>query len=469
MPELAEVRFKENYKVTVHRRFAEATFDTPLSVYEQRILFAALSNIEPPEFKKDENNNFVLDENGNKIILNYLSEFPVFEMRLKEFGELIGLKEIDYRHIKKIMRDFKKKGLEIHRLDRPENEIHEKDYRGINFLLESEYLHNEGIVRLEFSPKLLPYVANLEREFVSVPLNVITSFTSKYSTKLYFLMQQWSNFRQKEIEIDELKALMGVPYETKYESGKPKKIFKLDLYANFKNRALLPAVNEINKYSSLKIGFEEIKKGKRVGKIKFLIGQEENKKMPKQVSNINSVKKSITIHEYLGREVFDGFGFQTMFFKNIAKSLEAVPNLDANRNLEHKVYSALTDLKEYFKRHSNLNEGFLITSIREMVEFYNEHGNFSFQNGFVRTEISPEWHSNFETIKNSRLEIEQNQPFTVLRKESMPEPEVPSSKSPEAPSEDNQSAMEEEKQRILKEMELKKAKIRLESKYRKKD
>ena len=469
MPELAEVRFKENYKVTVHRRFAEAIFDTPLSVYEQRILYAALSNIEPPEFKKDENDNFVLDENGNKIILNYLSEFPIFEMRLKEFGELIDLKEIDYRHIKKIMRDFKKKGLEIHRLDRPENEINEKDYRGINFLLESEYLHNEGIVRLEFSPKLLPYVANLEREFVSVPLNVITSFTSKYSTKLYFLLQQWSNFKLKEIEVDELKALMGVSYETKYESGKPKKIFKLDLYANFKNRALLPAVNEINKFSSLNIGFEEVKKGKRVGKIKFLIGREENKKSPKQGSFVNPQKKSISLHEYLAREVFDGFGFQTMFFKNTAKSLEDVSNLDADRDLELKVYSALTDLKEYFKRHNNLNEGFLIKSIRDMVEVFNEHGNFSFQNGFVRTEISPEWSTNFETIKKSRLEFEQNQPFTVIRKEPLPKPEITDSNTLEAPSEDNKSNLEEEKQRILQQIELKKAKLKLESKYSKKD
>lgn len=469
MPELAEVRFKENYKVTVHRRFAEATFDTPLSVYEQRILYAALSNIEPPEFEKDENNNFVLDENGDKIIVNYLSEFPIFEMRLKEFGELIGLKEIDYRHIKKIMRDFKKKGLEIHRLDRPENEIHEKDYRGINFLLESEYLHNEGIVRLEFSPKLLPYVANLKGEFVSVPLNVITSFTSKYSTKLYFLLQQWSNFKLKEIEVDELKALMGVPYETKYESGKPKKIFKLDIYANFKNRALLPAINEINKFSTLNIGFEEVKKGKRVGKIKFFIGREENTKLPKQGSFVNPQKKSISLHEYLAREVFDGFNFQTMFFKNTAKSLEGVPNLDSDRDLELKVYSALTDLKEYFKRHNHLNEGFLIKSIREMVVAFNEQGNFSFQNGFVRTEITPEWSDKFETIKNLRLEFEQNQSFTVLRKEPLPKPEITGSNAPEAPSEDDARDFEKEKQKLLEDMKLKKAKLKLESKYGKKD
>jgi len=210
MPELAEVRLRENYRVTVHRRFAEAIFDTPLSIYEQRILYTVLSNIEPPAFKKDENNEFVLDENGNKIITNYISELPVFEMKLKEFGELIGLREIEYRFVRKIMKDFKKKGLEIHRLERPDHEINEKDYRGINLLIESEYLHQQGTVRLEFSPKLLPYVANLVGEFVSVPLSVITSFSSKYSTKLYFLMQQWKIVKYIDFEVDELKRLYGV-------------------------------------------------------------------------------------------------------------------------------------------------------------------------------------------------------------------------------------------------------------------
>lgn len=460
MPELAEVRFKENYKVTVHRRFAEAIFDTPLSIYEQRILYAALSNIEPPVYQKDENNKLVLDENGEKIITNYLSEFPIFEMRLKDFGELIGLKEIDYRHIKKIMRDFKKKGLEIHRLDRPEHEINEKDYRGINFLLESEYLHNAGIVRLEFSPKLLPYVANLTGEFITVPLSVITSFTSKYSTKLYFLLQQWKMFKQKEVEINELKALMGVPFEVKYESGKPTKVFKLDLYANFKNRALIPAVNEINKFSNLNIGFVEIKKGKRVGKIKFTIGQD--RVVAEQTPSNKNPKNSYTIHHYLAKEVFGNFGFETLFFKNVAKSLEGISNLDRNRDLEFKVYLGLTELKSYFERQDSLNEGFLIKNIRQMVESYNEQGIFEYKDKFVRTEVSPDWfiEQKNEEIKNKRLEFEREQPFSVIRKETLPEPDKKPSEASEVPSEDNKDKFEEEKQAVLRKMEINRLKAK---------
>lgn len=463
MPELAEVRFKENYKVTVHRRFAEAIFDTPLSIYEQRILYAALSNIEPPIYQKDENNKLVLNENGEKIITNYLSEFPIFEMRLKEFGELIGLKEIDYRHIKKIMRDFKKKGLEIHRLDRPEHEINEKDYRGINFLLESEYLHNAGIVRLEFSPKLLPYVANLTGEFITVPLSVITSFTSKYSTKLYFLLQQWKMFKHKEIEINELKALMGVPFEVKYESGKPTKVFKLDLYANFKNRALIPALNEINKFSNLNIGFVEIKKGKRVGKIKFTIGQD--RLVVEQKPNNKKPKNSYSIYQYLAKEVFGNFGFGTLFFKNVAKSLEGISNLDSDRDLEFKVYLGLTDLKVYFENQGTLKEGWLINNIRQMVESYNEQGIFEYKNEYVRTEMTPEWliENRNEETKNKRLEFEREQPFTVIRKENLPEPDEKPSEASKAPSEDNKAKLEEEKQAVLLQIE----KNKLKAKYSK--
>ncbi|WP_341963707.1 replication initiation protein (plasmid) [Planococcus maritimus] len=463
MPELAEVRFKENYRVTVHRRFAEAIFDTPLSIYEQRIFYAALSNIEPPIYKKDENNKLVLDENGKKIITNYISEFPVFEMRLKEFGELVGLKEIDYRHIKRIMRDFKKKGLEIHRIDRPEHEIDARDYRGINILLESEYLHKEGKIRLEFSPKLLPYVANLTGEFITVPLNVITSFTSKYSTKLYLLMQQWKMVKQKEFEIDELKEIMGVPFDIEYRAGKPIKSFKLELYANFKKRALEPAINEINKYSNLSVQIVEVKKGRKIGKIRFNIGQSTTSSITQQPSGVGQTESSYSLQEYLAKEVFDDLGFGKMFFKNVAKSLVEIPNLDSDRELEHKVYLGLTDLKLYVRSQNNLGEGFLISKIREMVKFYNDNGVFQLENDYTRTELHPDWFNekNSEDVKKERLEFEQKQPFKVIRKEALVQPREDNPEASEMPSEDaesNQADMEAIKQEMLKKLADRKAK-----------
>ncbi len=464
MPELANVRFKENYMVTVHRRFTEAIFDTPLSIYEQRIFYAALSNIEPPTFKQDENNELIFDENGNKVITNYLSEFPIFEMRLKEFGDLIGLKEIDYRHIKKIMRDFKKKGLEIHRLDRPEHEINEKDYRGINFLLDSEYLHNEGIIRLEFSPKLLPYVANLTGEFVTVPLNVITSFSSKYSTKLFFQMKQWQKIKKKDFELDELKGIMGVPFETKNQAGKTTKVFKLSTLHNFRTRALEPAINEINKFSKLNVQYQEIKRGKKVTGLRFIIGTKtfESDNVPNSIiePNVNS----FTVQEYLAKEAFDSFNYGTMFFKNIVKSLNNISDLDTDRELELKIYSGLQSLKEYYRSNSNLSEGYLISETRKMVDSYNTNSDFSFKNSFIRTEKSPEWFNSIESVKKSRLEFEQKQSYTVLRSESLLEPEVEDLNTPEAPSKANNDKIEEEKQALLQKLKLKKEKINKKAK-----
>lgn len=465
MKNLEVVRFKENYRVTVHRRFAEAIFDTPLSIYEQRILYVALSNIEPPIYKKDINNKDVLNENGEKIITNYLTELPVFEMRLQEFGELIGLKQIDYRHVKKIMRDFKKKGLEIHRLDRLESDIDVRDYRGINILLESEYLHKEGTIRIEFSPKLLPYVANLTGEFITVPLNVITSFTSKYSTKLYLLMQQWRVAKNKEFSIDELKGAMGVPFDTIYQNGIPTKVFKLDLYGNFKNRALEPAIKEINKFSNLNISYEEIKKGKKTTKIKFRISETKSIRIDHRVNiEEDQVENSYTIQEYLAREVFHDCGFGKLVFRNIAKSLENIPHLAENREIEFKIYQGLNELKVYFEKQGNLGEGYLISEIRKMVKVFNDKGKFSFNNGFVRNEVLPDWLINkkSEETKKMRLEYEQNQPFKVIRKDLVEEPsEAKSRPSKELPEvfEDKSAKFEATKQELLKKLADKKTRI----------
>lgn len=462
MTKLEEVRFKENYRVTVHRRFAEAIFDTPLSKYEQRILYVALSNIEPPVYKRDENNKTVLDENGQKIITNYITELPVFEMRLQEFGKLINLKEVDYRHVKKIMRDFKKKGLEIHRLDRLESDIDVKDYRGINILLESEYIHKEGTIRIEFSPKLLPYVANLTGEFISVPLNVITSFTSKYSTKLYLLMQQWKVAKNKEFSIDELKGVMGVPFETVYRNGVAVKEFKLDTYGNFKNRALAPAIEEINKFSNLNLKYEEVKQGKKITRIKFRITETKNSSVKNQNSLVEPSNDSYTIQEYLAKEVFKDCGFEKMFFKNIEKSLESISKLVEDRELEYRVYLGLVGLKDYFKQQGNLGEGYLITKIREMVKVYNDNGEFSFDNGYIRNEAVPNWFNDEknENIKRMRSEYEQNQPFKVIRKDLVEEPSAvtpnPSKELPEV-SKDKSKEFEATKQELLKRLADKKA------------
>lgn len=434
MPEVSQVTLKENYLVTVHRRFAEAVFDTPLTLYELRILYAVISNIEPPVFLKDEENNFVLDKDNEKIITNYVTELPVFEMHIKEFGELIGLKEIEYRIVRKVMRDFKKKGLEIHRLDRSDAEIDERDYRGINFLMESEYIHREGMIRVEFSPKLLPYVANLTREFVTVPLGTITRFDSKYSSKLFLMMQQWKTVKRKEFRVDDLKGVLGVPFEMNYKNGKETRIFKLEKYNNFKSRALEPAVKEINEHTDLKVQFEEIKVGKRVTKILFTI-QEKEKTKKKEIQQTENENGSISVQSHLIKEVFGDIQFGKAFFKNMEKHLYSINKLDSKRDLEFEVYKGLLELKSYFlSQTNNLGEGFIINELKVMVENYHASGEFSYRTGksnFTsensRVEILPEWFTKErkktedieeEQIHIQRKEFENTQGYTVLRKES---------------------------------------------------
>ena len=479
MPEISQVTLKENYLVTVHRRFAEAIFDTPLSLYEQRILYAVISNIEPPVFKKDENNDFVLDENNNKIILNPVTELPIFQMHVKEFGELLGLKEIEYRIVRKVMRDFKKKGLEIHRLDRTDEEISEKDYRGINFLLESEYLHREGTVRIEFSPKLLPYISNLTREFVTVPLKDITRFDSKYSSKLYLMMQQWKTVKRKEFLIDDLKGVLGVPFEVDFRKGKEIRVFKLEKYSNFKSRALEPAIKDINEHTDLNVQFEEIKFGKRVTSILFTI-KEKAKINKKVVQQKELSTETISLQSYLIREVFGETGFGKEFFKNMEKHLYAINRLESDRDLEFKVYTGLNELKSYVNAQTNfLGEGFIISQLKKIVEDYLESGEFSYRteksrSRYTREETKPDWFIKMqeekcviekEKILLERNEFEEKQPYKVLRKEPVGDSAVSSEELPaEVVEEETETkkevtkSLEEEKQELLRKLALKKNK-----------
>jgi hypothetical protein len=464
MREIKPLKLEKHYLVTVHRRLAEATFENPLSLYEQRILFAVLSNIEAPVFKRDNEGKLVKDSEGKKIIKNEITELPMFEMKLQEFGELLGLKKIEYRIVRNLMRDFKKKGIEVQRLEREESEIDERDYRGITWVIDCEYIHNEGLVRIELSPKLLPYVANLTDNFVTVPLVVLTSFKSKYSSKLYLVMTEWKNIKKKEFDIDKLKELMGVPFEIKYVKGQPVKEFKLDRYTNFKSRALVPAVEEINKHSDLFIEFEEKKRGKKVVSVTFKISKVERIEEPdvnKVVKPKNDNINSMTLFEYLAREVFGELDYNPEFYTQIAKALEGIPEIEYDTKIELEVYIGLSELERYFKNknrtlsnNKKLRPGFIIESVRNKVEEYKTSKKFSFRDKLekdgVHVEEVPDWF-----FIDKRKEHEANQPFTVIRKpkptltpvepsESLSEPSEQLSEPSEHLSEPSESKMDYE-------------------------
>lgn len=241
-----------DYKVTLHNDLVTATFLDTLTITEQKLIYCILSNIEPPEFE--------IGENGKRKIKNRINSIEPFLVTLKDLASFIGVKEIKYQAFKDLCKGLMKKIIGIEKSD--------GSFKYIQWVYESEYIAGLGMLKIEISPKLYPYVLNLENHFTSVSFSALMQFKSKYSARLYCLLKKWQKVGEFTIQVDALKSILGVPVVSEKNGIK---VFKLQSYGHFKDRALEKAVEEINKYTELKVDYEESKIGRKVAAITFNI------------------------------------------------------------------------------------------------------------------------------------------------------------------------------------------------------
>lgn len=210
------------------------------------------------------NSSYDLSVEEQKIILTLASmvkvedeEFKRYKFNIAEFMNLIGVKNKQkYTQIPRITKQLMKKVFEIEEGDM---------LIQIAWLSSVVYKKGRGYVELEFSPRLKPYMLELNSKFTQYKLGNILMMKSKYSSRIYEFLKCNEFKKQKMVEfsLDELRQLLKA--ENTYL-----------LYADFKRYVLNAAQKEINALTDISVEFKEIKKGRKVDKIKFYISK--NKK-----------------------------------------------------------------------------------------------------------------------------------------------------------------------------------------------
>lgn len=119
-----------------------------------------------------------------------------------------------------------------------------------------------GKIEIEFSRKLKPHLIGLKRSFTKCNLDCIIVFKSNYSIRIYQLLKQYMRIGARELTISTLKEYLQI--EKQYER-----------YSHLKEKVLNVAYDEINKNADISFKFEEIKKGRKVDKIKFYISNKK--------------------------------------------------------------------------------------------------------------------------------------------------------------------------------------------------
>lgn len=99
-------------------------------------------------------------------------------------------------------------------------------------------------------------------------LSILLAAKCTYTYRLYELLRLWSNSKSEiNYSIEELKDLFLLEDKKSYS-----------LYANFKNKVIIPAKNELEELNLFEIDFEEIKKGQKVIGITFYIKDLDKRK-----------------------------------------------------------------------------------------------------------------------------------------------------------------------------------------------
>lgn len=207
-----------------------------LSVQQQKILLYLISKIKP-------------DDLGN--------EEYVFD--IQEYCRVVGLSTNGayYPILKQQLKDLRDSSVWI-KIDRQEILL-----AWLNTVIIDE---GSGLVRIKFHETVQPYLFELKERYVSYRLSEVLTMRSKFSLRLYELLKSYAfgtdfdNYIDKEIEYtpEEIRKLLDAENYTRY--------------TNLKQRVLLPAITEINKYSEeIHIELHEHKTGSKVSHIIFII------------------------------------------------------------------------------------------------------------------------------------------------------------------------------------------------------
>ena len=226
--------------------------------------------------------SFKLTANQQKFIYILTSlinredeDFKTYEIKVKE---LIDLLDIDskniYREIDSITDKLMTKVLKIYTNTDNGNVRVDK----MTWFSKVSYVYGEGIVKVRFDVDLKPFLLKLKENFTKYQLKNIIRMKSQYSMRIYELLKQYEKIGHRVLSVQKLKEIMGI--EDKYK-----------LYHQFKQRVLQVAYKEINQNTDIQFEFEEIKAGRKVDKIKFVI--KSKKTFP---SNTNNYLEEIAVN-----------------------------------------------------------------------------------------------------------------------------------------------------------------------------
>ena len=188
--------------------------------------------------------------------------FMEFTMTVNEFANFLGIDNKDYefnRTLKRKCKILNNKDIEMN-LGTKEN----PDWLFFHWFEYIRYIPGTATIKMKFSPVLEPYLLNLKETYTKYRLGYVINFKSEYSFRFYEIMKQYESIGERTITIEEIKDLLMIDKD------------KYTKYSHLKAKVIQKSIEEINKYSDIKINLEkEEKEGKKVVGLVFSINKND--------------------------------------------------------------------------------------------------------------------------------------------------------------------------------------------------
>jgi plasmid replication initiation protein len=133
-----------------------------------------------------------------------------------------------------------------------------------------KYSTGEGIVEFQFSPYLKPYLLQLKESFTKYQLQNVIAIKSGNAIRLYEILKQYEKIGWRRVSIIELKKMLGMK-GTEYKR-----------YNDFKRKVIIASQKEIAEKTDIRFTFEEIKTGRKITSLKFIIQSQTRRANSKQ-------------------------------------------------------------------------------------------------------------------------------------------------------------------------------------------
>ncbi len=243
-------------KITKHNDFIEASYK--LTPTQAKLLCRLVTRVQPDD-----------------------EDFKKYQFSAKDLLKEFGLGDEHYDLLKQ----------SINRLVEKTFTIPEKDgVLVISIFSSAKYFYKNGLIELEFSPKMRPYLLSLKETFTTYNAENVLTLKSFYSIRLYELLKQYETIGKRAFTIDELR---------KYLAIEPK---QYKAYKDFKRRVILQAERELKEKCDIYFEYKEHKTGRKITSITFIIIQKNKPKLAlesPQTQNIDISNKEYQLEKLL--------------------------------------------------------------------------------------------------------------------------------------------------------------------------